>query len=506
MFSYNSGKNQFANILDNLNIKYYILPFARDYGSIDSCTEERANESYVEDYKMSIELSKILKNEQVDIVHINSSTSNVGAIAALMAGIPYIWHVRELLQEHYNCTFYDEKLEKELFSKADKIISISDCVKKSYKQKYGLETLRMYNGLNISKYKRKLDNKKYNKSFLLAGVIDESKGQWDAIRAVEKILEQGYSDIELYIVGDGDENLKWILKKYILQKKMNSNIHVIDFQNDLADFREKVSYSITGSKMEALGRATIEAMLAGNVVIGSNTGGTAEIIGTNQERGYLYQQGNYIELAKVMINVIEEDDNKKNQIVVSAQKYAEENFDSVKYCDKLYLLYKEIVKTRKQGNKVYIDSLDEKYKKLCLQVKTNNNEKFEDEQTKKEQLISTWNKKWIQIERANLSFAGYFSNKNIHTVAIYGMGLFGQKVYDALENSSIMVKYVMDRNNKKISRIVQMVNPDLQLPKVDAIIVTVLLQESELVKWLKRKCNYRIVGLSEILNEITDTL
>ena len=37
-------------------------------------------------------------------------------------------------------------------------------------------------------------------------------------------------------------------------------------------FRKKVSYSITGSKMEALGRSTIEAMLAGNIVIGADTG------------------------------------------------------------------------------------------------------------------------------------------------------------------------------------------------------------------------------------------
>ena len=52
--------------------------------------------------------------------------------------------------------------------------------------------------------------------------------------------------------------------------------------------------------MEALGRVTLEAMLAVNMVIGTYTGGTLELIGENQERGYLYKQGNYRDLAKVM--------------------------------------------------------------------------------------------------------------------------------------------------------------------------------------------------------------
>lgn len=35
--------------------------------------------------------------------------------------------------------------------------------------------------------------------------------------------------------------------------------------------------------MEALGRSTIEAMLAGNIVIGADTGGTKELIGLEEK-------------------------------------------------------------------------------------------------------------------------------------------------------------------------------------------------------------------------------
>ena len=330
--------------LEKLNIQYYIVPFECDYGLKENNSLEKMELNFIEDYDSAKHLVEIIHNEKIDLIHINSSVSNVGAIAGLMAGIPYIWHIRELIHDHFNCCYYNEDLKRELFNKAARIISISDCVKKKVLETYKIESIRMYNGLDIDKYENVIDDKNtYNRNFLMAGIISEEKGQWDAIRAVEFLIKKGYTDIKLYIIGNANEVFKWSVEKYVKRHDLNNNIYFISFKEDLMLFRKKVSYSITGSKMEALGRSTIEAMLAGNIVIGADTGGTKELIGLEEKRGYLYEQGNYENLALVLEKVINESDAIKKRIQKSAQIYSIKEFDSVKYCKELYQVYLDAV-------------------------------------------------------------------------------------------------------------------------------------------------------------------
>ena len=52
--------------------------------------------------------NKLYKKENISLIHINSSVSNVGAFADLMTGIPYAWRLREMLEEHFDCEFWDK--------------------------------------------------------------------------------------------------------------------------------------------------------------------------------------------------------------------------------------------------------------------------------------------------------------------------------------------------------------------------------------------------------------
>ena len=103
---------------------------------------------------------------------------------------------------------------------------------------------------------------------------------------MELLVRQGYTDVRLIIVGNGNDGYVWALKKYIKKKNLDNNISILPFRYDLSDLRKEVSYEIICSQNEALGRVTIEAMLAGNIVIGARSGGTTEIIGAHEERGY----------------------------------------------------------------------------------------------------------------------------------------------------------------------------------------------------------------------------
>lgn len=492
--------------LEKLNIQYYIVPFECDYGLKENNSLEKMESDFIADYDSAKYLVDIIQNEKVDLIHINSSVSNVGAIAGLIAGIPYIWHIRELIHDHFNCYYYNEDLKKELFNKAARIISISDCVKKKVLETYKIESIRMYNGLDIDKYENVIDDKNtYNRNFLMAGIISEEKGQWDAIRAVEFLIKKGYADIKLYIIGNANEVFKWSVEKYVKRHDLNNNIYFIPFKEDLKVFRKNVSYSITGSRMEALGRSTIEAMLAGNIVIGADTGGTKELIGLEEKRGYLYEQGNYENLALVMEKVINESDVIKKRIQKSAQIYAIKEFDSVKYCKELYQVYLDAVANYQYNTEMsYAKQLTSRYEFLDKKKKSkwiNNSNLL---QTSKVQLAYYWIMKWLKLKQKGISLSDYLQKENIHSIAIYGMAQIGCLVFDELENTTVKIEYVMDRNDQNAMKIIKMINPEGELPKVDAIIVTVLSQEKQLIDWLKGKCSYKICGLTEIIKQLEE--
>lgn len=492
--------------LEKLNIQYYIVPFECDYGLKENNSLEKMELNFIEDYDSAKHLVEIIHNEKIDLIHINSSVSNVGAIAGLMAGIPYIWHIRELIHDHFNCCYYNEDLKRELFNKAARIISISDCVKKKVLETYKIESIRMYNGLDIDKYENVIDDKNtYNRNFLMAGIISEEKGQWDAIRAVEFLIKKGYTDIKLYIIGNANEVFKWSVEKYVKRHDLNNNIYFISFKEDLMLFRKKVSYSITGSKMEALGRSTIEAMLAGNIVIGADTGGTKELIGLEEKRGYLYEQGNYENLALVLEKVINESDAIKKRIQKSAQIYSIKEFDSVKYCKELYQVYLDAVANYQYNTEMsYVKQLTSRYEFLDKKKKSkwiNNSNLL---QTSKVQLAYYWIMKWLKLKQKGISLSDYLQKENIHSIAIYGMAQIGCLVFDELENTTVKIEYVMDRNDQNAMKIIKMINPEGELPKVDAIIVTVLSQEKQLIDWLKGKCSYKICGLTEIIKQLEE--
>lgn len=46
-------------------------------------------------------LCKIIKDENIDIVHTNTSVSFEGCIAAKRMNIPHVWHIREFMEEDY---------------------------------------------------------------------------------------------------------------------------------------------------------------------------------------------------------------------------------------------------------------------------------------------------------------------------------------------------------------------------------------------------------------------
>ena len=90
------------------------------------------------------------------------------------------------------------------------------------------------------------------------------------------------------------------------------------------------------SKCEAFGRVTIEAMLAGCAALGSNSGGTAEILTT--ETGLTFCPNDEADLAKKLNYIIENQSLMKVK-AKNGQEFAMKNFTSKKNAEEIYHLY-----------------------------------------------------------------------------------------------------------------------------------------------------------------------
>lgn len=483
-----------------LGVKTYRVDFSVDYVKTGSADAKKKAQNFKQSYEAAMRLLPIIKSEGIDLIHINSSSSYFAAIAALKAHIPYVWHIRELMQEHYNYEFLNEELRVSLYKKADKLIAISDYVKGEYYKKYGIETFRLYNGFNILRFKDNIASERYSKkNFIIAAMITPEKGQWDAIRATELLIGRGHDDIEVNIVGGCVSTYVWALNKYIQMKNMENNIHILPFQDDLSSLRRQAAYAITCSKCEALGRVTVESMLAENVVIGARSGGTAEIIGENEEMGFLYELGNIESLADAMERAMDLDAAGKNALLQKAQKYAEDTFNSAKYCAELLKIYDEAISGYEaQEYKEFLDKIEEDYDSMKAgadiynAVKKRTNVPYR-------QTAFPMAVKWLEIRQKGHSLAEYFVENNIRSISIYGMGMLGCRLYDELEGSSVQVKYLSDRNPNGMDAVFKFVRTDMEKLDVDAVVVTVISVEQQLVDEIKGYGYDKVIGLSEIL-------
>lgn len=486
-----------------LGIKVYRIHFSVDCVKIGSADAGKKAQDIKQSYEAAKQLLPIIEKEKIDVIHINSSTSYFAAIAAIQARIPYVWHVRELMQEQFNREFLNEELIICLYQKADKLIAISDYVQGQYGKKYGLETYRLYDGFRIAKFKENIASKdSFEKNFVVASMITPEKRQWDVIRATELLVRNGHGEITVNIVGKGAADYVWLLHKYIKRKKLEKNIHILPFQDDLRLLRAQAAYAITSSQNEALGRVTIESMLAGNIVIGARSGGTEEIIGGNEERGFLYELGNVESLANTMERAMRCDVEKKRSLLREAQKYAEDIFDAEKYCDKLSEIYEEVTASYVPRNEeAFLSKLEAYYdsvKDMADEMKSSG-----DVSGKKSKLILDAALKWLEIRQSGHDLSEYFRNNHIHSIAIYGMGRLGCRLYDELEDSDIQIKYLMDRNPKGLDSVFEFSSLDEKKTDIDAVVVTVLSSEEDIISEIRGYGYRKVIGLSEVLKSFS---
>ena len=301
--------------------------------------------SKFENQKTAKTVAKIVKDKKIDIIHSNTSVIDIGGLISQYTGVPHIWHLREfgdLDFSMYPATF-NLNYKKWMNSHAERFVCISQAIYNHYDYLDEKKRILVYNGVD----KRNILERNYIRQnniikFLIAGRILETKGQYEAIAACELLLQQGVKNFELHIAGSGKLN-----KEY--SSEIMKHIVIHGFVKDMPSLRKNMDVELVCSNAEAFGRVTAEAMLGGMPVIGSNTGGTVELI-KHEKTGYLYSKGNIKELAGYMKEFIC-NTTQIEKMGNCAKEYALEHF-TIEHCvTQLLNLYQEELNKKNEYSK-----------------------------------------------------------------------------------------------------------------------------------------------------------
>lgn len=292
------------------------------------------------------EIAALIKKERIDIVHNNSLWGYVGAVAAQRTHNPYVWHMRELLEQQRK-TFRWKKYAESLIGGAAALFAISKLVEKNYTGRFPPQIIHLvYDGVDVGKMYRK--NRKLFKNtqtkIIVAGGVRVHKRQLDVVQAVECLRRKGL-DVELSIVGTNDTPYAETVRTYIRENDLGEAVFFRGEVPDMSSWWEQSDIAVTSSQFEGFGRVTAEAMLAGCIAVVSNSGANEEIV-SDGETGYVYELGNPEALAATIERILA-DKEKAIRCATAGRESVARRFGHEKNAREVIATYEAILKPHK---------------------------------------------------------------------------------------------------------------------------------------------------------------
>lgn len=331
--------NYLENLLHLKHIKYYIVPLIQFSYPIAYSMKQKFfyPALWIKKFTTYLKNIKIVKHiavkENVSLIHTNVGPVREGHIVAKQLNIPHIWHIREYADKDFNIKYFPCKKYFKNSLLKDYVITIS----KDLLDYNGLGSYEkakvIYNGVRKqSEISYKPNKQNY---FLCASRVSKEKGIHEVIEAFAK-FHLFHPDYKLIILGEGHPTYLNSLRNIVNQNSLENYVIFEGFQSNVTKYMEDAKALIVASYAEGFGRMTAEAMFAGCLVIGRNTGGTKEIINTTG--GLLFNDLNQLE--NCMLKVATMDPQTYNDHVMLAQTKCIKYFSEENYISRIVGVYK----------------------------------------------------------------------------------------------------------------------------------------------------------------------
>jgi glycosyltransferase involved in cell wall biosynthesis len=301
------------------------------------------------DTKSARELSKLVRKNQIQIVHAHMARDYpLAAYAVRQNKAPRLIVTRHVL-------FRMNRLHRITLSGAARIIAVSEAVASQLRSDRVAPPEKIsvvLNGIDTTRFaeaKRKFDRTQFFRDWnlpndcLLVGTVGELtplKGQSEFLQAAAQLLKQ-HQNLVFFIAGidhSRDNKNRLALERLIGELKLTEHVRLVGWLKDLAQLYCALDVFVSTSHTESFGLAIAEAMTSGAAVVATETGGAREIIQPGQT-GLLVPIGEVDRLARAVLDLLD-DKNRRVRLGTAAQQSVATKFSVERMIDETEEIYR----------------------------------------------------------------------------------------------------------------------------------------------------------------------
>ena len=281
-------------ILIDMGITHYSIP-------------DMENKSIGNIYKIIQVLKKVIKDEDIRIVHTHHR------MATFYARIINIFHKVTIISTLHG-VFDDKRILTHLIYSRLPIIACGEVVKTKFVESFNI------NPSNIIVICNSVEKKEieYTRIELISnldisvkkigyiGRISEEKGILLLIDAISKLVKKNLS-FHLFIVGSGDTSFHHKVIKLIDKLQLNDYVSFLGYRTDIQNVIHNLDIIVLPSYTEGLPLTPIESFIEGKPVVATSAGGIVEIV-ENDYNGIIVPIGNSTSLAEGILKLCDDDE------------------------------------------------------------------------------------------------------------------------------------------------------------------------------------------------------
>lgn len=276
-------------------IKCYTIPIGRTGNYLSYFTSF---------FKSLYILKKIIEDEKIDVIHCHQPVPILfGKILSKTKNKPLITTAHNI----YN----PKSIVQRQYSKGDKVVAVSEKVRKDQIESFGVDQNRVVtvlNGIDESHKRITTERETLRKelglradAFVVCTIagLRKQKALNILLQAAEITTTQN-ANIQFLIVGNGEEYDSLMALRNEL--KLQDKVIFSGFRSDIYNVLNASDLFCLSSDYEGLPISILEAMLCGKPVVSTDVGGVNEVT-INGETGLLCSKGDYKGLAEAILKL-----------------------------------------------------------------------------------------------------------------------------------------------------------------------------------------------------------
>jgi glycosyltransferase involved in cell wall biosynthesis len=273
-------------------------------------------------FKFVWRLSRILSDQQIDIVHTNSLKADIlGGIAARLAGLPLIWHIRDRIEDDYLPASIAKIFRLAARFIPTEIIANSAATLNTLHLPNRLRGNTVYSGVELASRARVVHDgtpsrtdqypatvvASTTKVIGMVGRITPWKGQHIFIHAASQIRSR-FPHVRFQIIGGAlfdEAGYEKQVHELTAKLGLNDAVEFLGFRENVPELISAMDVLVHASTTgEPFGQVIIEGMAAGKPVVATDGGGVPEIV-VDGVTGFLVAMGDAAAMAGAICRLLE---------------------------------------------------------------------------------------------------------------------------------------------------------------------------------------------------------